>query len=64
MHARHDKVKLCKNLIGIIQRPFGENVRLDAFEDAKALVIPLIKTIDLGMLSNYLIKRQSACIMR
>jgi hypothetical protein len=35
MDARHNKIKLCQNLIWIIERAVSKNIRLDAFENAK-----------------------------
>ena len=48
--ARNDKIEACEDLIGIIERTIGQNVALDAFEDAKLARVFAVETVNLGML--------------
>ena len=57
MDACHHEIELFEHVDGIIQRSVGENIRLDPFEDAKALAIPAIEAVDLDMLAPYPLDR-------
>ena len=50
MDAGDDEIESPQNLVGIVERPIGENVGLDALEDAKTAVEARIEPIDFGVL--------------
>src|SRR4029078_4485361 len=59
MDARHHKIKLRQNFFWIMDGAVSKDVRLDAFENAKALAVSSIKLVDRCMLCSNLFERQS-----
>jgi hypothetical protein len=58
--ARDDKIEACKHLVRIVKRAIGQNIALDAFEDAKAALVFAVQAVNLGMLGGDLVNAEPA----
>jgi hypothetical protein len=62
VYAGDYKIKARENVVGIIERAIGQDVGLNAFENAEALAIALIEPLDLRVLCCNLFYRQATSI--
>src|SRR5438105_1242961 len=63
VHACDHKIKAGQNVVRVVEGAVGEDVGLDAFEDAEALAVPSVELVDLRVLGFDLLDRQATSVM-
>jgi hypothetical protein len=63
VHAGHHDIEGVEDIVGVVQRAVGEDVRLDALEDAETAAEFLIERIDQGVLAEDVVDGQAAGVI-
>jgi hypothetical protein len=64
MDARDHEIEASQDVIRIIERTVGQDVRFNAFEDAEAPAVALVEALNLHVLRFNLLDRQASGVMR
>src|SRR5438105_6519590 len=64
VNARDDEVKAKHNVVGIVERPIGQNIGFDPLEDPEFSLVLHIQPVSLVLLLLDFLDRQSAGVVR